>query len=107
MSNLQMPAAREFGWSLKPISSSLFDICKRDNGQFCVVLNHALLRGVRAEMVHWWFLVTFEVRERGLYFSHQLNSRYENTKQVGNANARIFCAAGSVAMRQEKHGMSA
>lgn len=56
MSDLQMPAAREFGWPLKPVPSSLFDICKRDNGQFCVVLNHALLRGVRAEMIHWWFL---------------------------------------------------
>ncbi|MEM1433251.1 MAG: hypothetical protein AAGG11_04295 [Pseudomonadota bacterium] len=56
MPELQMPAAREFGWDLRPTSSSRFEILKRPNGQFCVVLNHALLRGVTAEMIHWWFL---------------------------------------------------
>ncbi len=50
-----MPAPREFGWPLKPTDSSSFAIHERPNGQFCVVLNHALLRGVRAEMIHWWF----------------------------------------------------
>lgn len=55
MSDLQMPASRDFGWALKPVSSSYFDIHKRENGQFCVVLNHALLRGVSTEMIHWWF----------------------------------------------------
>lgn len=55
MTDLQMPAPRDFGWPLKPVSSSFFDIHKKDNGQFCVVLNHALLRGVSAEMIQWWF----------------------------------------------------
>ncbi len=56
MEKLTMPEARNFGWNLKPIESSAFEIHKRQNGQFCVVLNHSLLRGVRAEMIHWWFL---------------------------------------------------
>lgn len=55
MTNLQMPAARDFGWALKPVSSSYFDIHQKENGQFCVVLNHALLRGVSAGMIRWWF----------------------------------------------------
>ncbi|MEM1129071.1 MAG: hypothetical protein AAGH83_00975 [Pseudomonadota bacterium] len=55
MTQLKMPDARNFGWALKPTSSSHFDIQTRPNGQFAVVLNHALLRGCRAEMVHWWF----------------------------------------------------
>ena len=55
MTNLTMPAKRDFGWSLKPVSSSHFDIHQKDNGQFCVVLNHALLRGVSAVMIAWWF----------------------------------------------------
>ncbi|MEO1550880.1 MAG: hypothetical protein AAFR93_10680 [Pseudomonadota bacterium] len=55
MTNLQMPAKRDFDWPLKPTSSSHFDIHEKDNGQFCVVLNHALLRGVSAEMIAWWF----------------------------------------------------
>ena len=55
MTKLTMPAKRDFGWSLKPVSSSHFDIHQKDNGQFCVVLNHALLRGVSAEMIAWWF----------------------------------------------------
>ena len=54
-SGLNMPAPRPFGWNLKPLRSSAFEIHQRDNGQFCVVLAHSLLRGVRAEMIHWWF----------------------------------------------------
>lgn len=56
MTNQTMPPARDFGWALKPTSSSLFEIRKRPNGQFCAILNHALLRGCTAEMIHWWFL---------------------------------------------------
>ncbi|MEO0912743.1 MAG: hypothetical protein AAFY59_07120 [Pseudomonadota bacterium] len=56
MTNLQMPPARDYGWDLKPDASSHFQIHQRENGQFCVVLNHALLRGVTAEMIQWWFL---------------------------------------------------
>lgn len=55
MPDLIMPAERAFGWALKPVSSSHFNIQKRPNGQFQVVLNHALLRGVSAEMIRWWF----------------------------------------------------
>ncbi len=51
-----MPRARDFGWDLKPNSSTHFTIEQRPNGQFWVVLNHALLRGCSAEMLHWWFL---------------------------------------------------
>ncbi|MEM9742486.1 MAG: hypothetical protein AAF918_07355 [Pseudomonadota bacterium] len=47
--------ARPFGWQLRATESSHFEIIRRDNGQFAAVLNHALLRGVRAEMIHWWF----------------------------------------------------
>ena len=56
MSTLEMPVARDFGWTLKQTSSSSFDIHQRSNGQFCVVLNHALLRGVDSQMLFWWFL---------------------------------------------------
>ncbi|MEM9349877.1 MAG: hypothetical protein AAGA47_06425 [Pseudomonadota bacterium] len=64
MTTLKMPPARDFGWSLKPTNSAAFKIHKRENGQFCVVLNHALLRGVRAEMIHWWFLNFPELKVR-------------------------------------------
>lgn len=56
MTQLIMPPERKFGWELKPIESAHFAIHERANGQFCVVLNHALLRGVTSEMLHWWFL---------------------------------------------------
>ena len=56
MNNLIIPEARDFGWNLKPVASSVFDIHKRENGQFSVVLNHSLLMGVTSEMIHWWFL---------------------------------------------------
>jgi len=56
MKNLNMPAKRDFGWELKSLESTKFGIHQKDNGQFCVVLNHSLLRGVTSEMIHWWFL---------------------------------------------------
>ena len=56
MADLVMPPARNFGWDLKPISSTHFAIETRPSGQFAVILNHSLLRGVTAEMIHWWFL---------------------------------------------------
>ncbi len=56
MAVLMMPEARGFGWELKPTSSTDFEIIRRENGQLCVVLNHSLLRGCSAEMIHWWFL---------------------------------------------------
>ena len=61
---MEMPAARDFGWRLKERSTSYFDITQRDNGQFTVVLNHALLRGVSAQMIAWWFrhFTTLRVR---------------------------------------------
>ncbi len=56
VTQLQMPPERDFGWELKPTSSTHFEINERPNGQYSVVLNHALLRGVTSEMLHWWFL---------------------------------------------------
>ncbi|MEM8795841.1 MAG: hypothetical protein AAGE61_09770 [Pseudomonadota bacterium] len=58
----EMPPVREFGWPLKSTESSYFDIAKRDNGQFTVVLNHALLRGVNSQMLTWWFRHFTELR---------------------------------------------
>ena len=55
MATLQMPRAREFGWRLKETDTSHFQIHEHTNGQFCAVLNHALLRGCSAEMLRWWF----------------------------------------------------
>lgn len=64
MTNLHMPAERDFGWTLKPVTSSHFEIIEKDNGQFCVVLNHSLLRGVSAEMIAWWFLNFTHIKVR-------------------------------------------
>ncbi len=64
MSNLEMPAERRMGWQLKNDNTSHFNIHSRKNGQFCVVLNHAVLRGVHAEMIHWWFLNFTKLRVR-------------------------------------------
>ena len=56
MTKLTMPKACDFDWALRPAESAYFHIQKRPNGQFSGVLNHALLRGVRVEMILWWFL---------------------------------------------------
>ncbi|MEL7190753.1 MAG: hypothetical protein AAGK17_14470, partial [Pseudomonadota bacterium] len=51
----QMPSERDFGWTLKTIESTDFQIHERENGQFCAVLGHSMVRGVTSEMIHWWF----------------------------------------------------
>ncbi len=56
MNALTMPKERYFGWQLKSLASTKFGIHQKDNGQFCVVLNHSLIRGINSEMLHWWFL---------------------------------------------------
>ncbi|MEM1085712.1 MAG: hypothetical protein AAGI48_16510 [Verrucomicrobiota bacterium] len=56
MPEVHMPAERNYGWPLKPTSSTHFEIVRKSNGQFCVVLNHSLLRGCTSAMIHWWFL---------------------------------------------------
>lgn len=53
--SFSMPPERQFGWNLKPTNSTEFEIIEKPTGQFCVVLNHALLRGVTSEMIFWWF----------------------------------------------------
>ncbi|MEO1036421.1 MAG: hypothetical protein AAFX44_12770 [Pseudomonadota bacterium] len=64
MTTPSMPAARDYGWVLKPNSSTHFAIEQRPNGQFWVVLNHSLLRGCSAQMLHWWFLNFANLRVR-------------------------------------------
>lgn len=55
MGNLEMPKERKFDWKLKSEPSVLWGQLKNKTGQLCVVLNHALLRGVTSEMIAWWF----------------------------------------------------
>ncbi|MEM6678236.1 MAG: hypothetical protein AAF675_10225, partial [Pseudomonadota bacterium] len=62
--DLTIPPARDFGWRLKPISTAHFGLDTRDNGQFTVTLNHALLRGVTAQMLAWWFQSFTRLRVR-------------------------------------------
>ncbi|MEM8506591.1 MAG: hypothetical protein AAF717_02125 [Bacteroidota bacterium] len=53
--NLVVPKARNFGWELKPTTSAYFEVIRNRSNQICVVLEHALLRGVTTEMLFWWF----------------------------------------------------
>ncbi|MBJ3764141.1 hypothetical protein ILP92_15425 [Maribius pontilimi] len=41
MTNLIMPAKRDFGWELKPVTSSHFDIIQKDYGQGGLFHPHA------------------------------------------------------------------
>jgi len=52
---LNVPKARDFGWELKPTSSTYFEVLRNRSNQICVVLEHSLLRGVTTEMIYWWF----------------------------------------------------
>ena len=55
MAKFEMPKERLFGWKLKPVESTYFDVGVKPNGQLNVVLNHSLVRGCTTEMIHWWF----------------------------------------------------
>ncbi|MEO0472983.1 MAG: hypothetical protein AAF206_25420 [Bacteroidota bacterium] len=75
MRSLTMPKERKFECALKPDSSVLWKQVKYNSGQFCVVLEHSLLRGVSSEMIVWWFrhFVNLEVTLDDV-------EGYENTK---------------------------
>ena len=47
---LQMPPQRQFGWEIKPNSSSYFSCEFNRCGQLVAVLNHSLVRGCTAGM---------------------------------------------------------
>ncbi|MEM9363691.1 MAG: hypothetical protein AAGA43_13720 [Bacteroidota bacterium] len=53
--NLNVPKTREFGWELKPVTSTYFKVLRNKTNQICVILEHSLLRGVTTEMIYWWF----------------------------------------------------
>ncbi|MEM9328889.1 MAG: hypothetical protein AAGA85_24710 [Bacteroidota bacterium] len=53
--HLEVPKAREFGWTLKSTASTYFEVTRNKSNQICVVLEHSLLRGVTSEMIYWWF----------------------------------------------------
>ena len=55
MSKLTLPKERDYGWELKPTSSTYFGQVQSKSNQNCVVLEHSLLRGVTTEMIYWWF----------------------------------------------------
>jgi len=45
----------DYGWHLKQNNNTLFTTVPKDNGQFAVILNHPIIRGVTTEMLRWWF----------------------------------------------------
>jgi len=51
-----MPAKREFGFKQKnPDTSALYKAVDVGNGQYGIVVEQGLLRGVTPEMILWWF----------------------------------------------------
>ena len=54
--NKEWPAFREFGWTLKEKEGTTFD-CQYHSktGQFVIIANFPLIRGITCEMIYWWF----------------------------------------------------
>ncbi|MEM9372874.1 MAG: hypothetical protein AAGA55_04450 [Planctomycetota bacterium] len=97
MTSLQMPRARAFGWKLRETGSSHFRILRRPNGQFCVVLNHGILRGVTCEMLRWWFLNFPNLRVRLIDvpgYEEQLVPAYLLWHPIDHYDARLFGRLG-------------
>ncbi len=93
MKNLSMPQKRDYGWTLKETSSTYFGIHKRENGQFCVILNHSLLRGVTAEMIYWWFrnFQNIKVKLNGIKgFENKLVPAYLLWHPSDHVNALLY-----------------
>lgn len=120
--SFEMPAARDFGWRLKSAESALFDIHTRPNGQFCVVLHHALLRGLTSEMIRWWFerfpaltvrltdTPGYEGRSVPAYYLWHPSDHHSATIQGGKYPDGRSHAGASIRIREafqyEKYGMT-
>lgn len=50
-----LPAARAFGWQMKPLASAKTSFDITDKGVFDLRIEHDKIRGVTPRMLNWWF----------------------------------------------------
>jgi hypothetical protein len=51
----KLPAAREFGWKMKPLESAKTDFIITEDNVFDLRIEHDLIKGVTPKMLYWWF----------------------------------------------------
>ncbi len=52
---MNLPAERQFGWTLKPVITGGTQMIKLDNGQVVLIIEHEVIKGVTRDMLVWWF----------------------------------------------------
>ena len=55
MAKLALPEPREYGWTLKRLSSAKTTVRRDSVGGIDIEIEHSILRGVSVEMLAWWF----------------------------------------------------
>lgn len=51
----RLPAARPFGWSMKPLASAKTAMNILPDGRRELTISHDVIKGVTPAMLHWWF----------------------------------------------------
>ena len=51
----RLPAARPFGWTMKPLASAQTAMRILPDGRRELTIRHAVIKGVTPAMLHWWF----------------------------------------------------
>lgn len=51
----RLPAARPFGWTMKPLASAQTTMRILPDGQRELTISHDVIKGVTPAMLHWWF----------------------------------------------------
>lgn len=52
---VDLPPAREFGWTLKATSSAQVTREKLADGRLAIAIDHDVVRGITTDMLGWWF----------------------------------------------------
>lgn len=52
---LSVPESRPPPWPMKPLESAVTSFSRLPNGQLVLTIEHDVIRGVRPEMLVWWF----------------------------------------------------
>ena len=52
---MELPVVRNFGWTLKTLSSAHTEINNLPSGQIEFIIHHEKINGITIEMLQWWF----------------------------------------------------
>lgn len=84
---MNLPTSRNFGWTLKTLSSAQTEINTLPSGQVELLINHQTIMGINTDMLLWWFehFPFLEIIKDGVkYSAYDLWHPFDHIAVFGN-----------------------